>query len=169
MNELTMTCANHALQPPWLLTRRAALRLQPLRPVCWVAELGSLVGRTLMRIVGFCLIVCYISGCATSQSRQESPGFRNRLSTNQVADVRQKIQLLRPGMTSDEALAALGLSAYRGKLLVQASGPANHSSMSYLLRDGHGLLLVCDYTRHTNGIVIRAELDGERWPNQQPQ
>ena len=108
-------------------------------------------------------------GFATQNLSAESPGFRNRLSTNQVADVRQKIQLLRAGMTRDEALAALGLSAYRGKLLVQASGPANHSSMSYHLRDGHGLLLACDYTGHTNGIVIRAELDGERWPNQQPQ
>ena len=67
-------------------------------------------------------------------------------------------------MTSEQAFATLGLSSYRGQLVAQGGGSANYFWMSYLLHNGHGLLLFCDYTEHTNGVVIKAELDGATWP-----
>ena len=68
-------------------------------------------------------------------------------------------------MTREEAFALLGLSEYRERLLVSGgAGGANYFWCVYVLRNGYGLVLACDFTSNTNGIVIEASLDGERWP-----
>jgi hypothetical protein len=119
-----------------------------------------------MKMICFLMVAGCIAGCARPQAPHalRQPTFLNLLSAEQVSEVRQKLHLLQPGMTKDEAFAALGLSDYRGKLLASGGGADNFSWTSYLLRNGHGLLLVCDFTTNTNGIVIEASLDGERWP-----
>lgn len=118
-------------------------------------------------MICFLVIAGCIAGCAKPQAPhalRESPTFLHQLSAEQISEVRQKLHLLQPGMTKDEAFAALGLSDYRGKLLAQGGGSANYFWTSYLLRNGHALLLAYDFTTNTNGIVIEASIDEERWP-----
>ena len=120
-----------------------------------------------MKIIFPLVAVCCIAGCAkpqAPQARREWPTFLTQLSVEQVSESKQKLHLLQPGMTRDEAFAALGLSDYRGKLLATGGGSANFFWMSYQVRNGQALLLACDYTANTDGIIIEASLDGERWP-----
>jgi hypothetical protein len=108
--------------------------------------------------------------------------LENPLTARQIAQVKSKFHLMRPGMTKDEVFAMLGLSGYQNRLLPSSIGGSNYGNMGdYQLADGERLRLffdatgmktkayqladgtivhLLDYTGDiTKRLVVRAELD----------
>jgi hypothetical protein len=100
----------------------------------------------------------------------------NPLTPQQIVSVKRKFNLMRPGMTENEAFAMVGLSSYRNCLLDPRMFRSNDwNSDDYQLADGEILSLEVDcssisnyktnfiYGDHSNCIVVHAVLGTETW------
>jgi hypothetical protein len=94
-----------------------------------------------VRVLFLIFTVACLSGCKQPQparaiSQKIDPA--NPLTENQVQQVKQKLHLLRSGMTSAQAFSTLGLT--------------------------NNIIFFSQFT-HTNIVLIRVDLDGESWTN----
>ena len=77
--------------------------------------------------------------------------------------VPNRMSRLKPGMSSQQALAVLGLTGY--PLGGIGNGPMNAYRVAYLVRPGMGLRLTFDGTRKPGGL-LEGEIDGTDWSDQ---
>ncbi len=105
--------------------------------------------------VGLALVLV---GCAR-QHDAPSVGAPLNVPVQVVDAARQKMPQLRRGMSDDEVLHVLGLSAYRGQMLVFSGGSASNWHNDYLLRSACCLILRSD----GHGLA-GASLAGAVWP-----
>jgi len=123
---------------------------------------------------------------ATAEKKQWQR--KNPLTSRQLAEVKRKFHLMRPGMTTDEVFVMLGLSAYRNRLLPSNPFLTRFDMADYQLADGERLMLFFDCTGMKtksyqladgenlrmvdffgNGsLVIQAELDTAVWSSNAP-
>jgi hypothetical protein len=111
----------------------------------------------------------------------------NPLTARQLAEVKRKFHLMRPGMTKDEVFSMLGLSGYLlpsspfnpkfdigdyqladGERLMLFFDNTGMKTKNYQLADGEKVELL-DYTSDTSHrLVIQAELDTVIWSSNAP-
>ncbi len=87
------------------------------------------------------------------------PDPSKALSREDITQLRHRLDLLRKGMTRDQALEILDLSSFN----VRVTSHVGSYGTIYFLEHGHKLLLSLE--EGTDAITLRwAELDGEIWP-----
>jgi hypothetical protein len=111
----------------------------------------------------------------------------NPLTARQLAEVKRKFHLMRPGMTKDEVFSMLGLSGYLlpsspfnpkfdigdyqladGERLMSFFDNTGMKTKNYQLADGEKVELL-DYTSDaSHRLVIQAELDTVIWSSNAP-
>lgn len=116
------------------------------------------------QILFLIFIVTCLSGCkqpqpAYTNSQKIDPS--NLLNENQVQQVKQKLHLLRPGMTSAQVFSTLGLP---NNMIAEGGGPRSYFWTVYQLNQHHNIIFFSNLT-HTNPVLVRVELDGESWTN----
>jgi hypothetical protein len=87
--------------------------------------------------------------CLKEQAAAEKKYWEreNPLTARQLAEVKRKFHLMRPGMTQDEVFAMLGLSGYQNRLLPIPFFNSNDSNIGdYQLSDEEHLMLFFDNT-----------------------
>ena len=112
---------------------------------------------SLRRPITVALALVLVS-CA---SRHDAPSASAPLSVpvQVVEAAKQKMPQLRKGMSDEEALHVLGLSGYRGQMLVSSGGSPSNWHNDYLLRRDCCLTL----GSHGQGLES-ASLSGTVWP-----
>jgi outer membrane protein assembly factor BamE (lipoprotein component of BamABCDE complex) len=113
----------------------------------------------IAQILFLIIIVACLSACKQPQpaytNSQKTDPF-NLLSEDQVQQVKQKIHLLRTGMTSAQVFLTLGLSP--NNMITEGGGSRSSFWTVYQLNQHHNIVFVSDFT-HTNPVLIRVELD----------
>jgi hypothetical protein len=113
------------------------------------------------------LVLACISGCGRNQSPQtasEKIDSLNPLTEAQVQQVKQKLNLLKPGIREKQVFATLGIPDYIQP--GQGSGMIDNLCVIYQLNQNHNLLInydCRDYNSRSNQIVIGVRLDRESW------
>lgn len=119
----------------------------------------------ILFVMGICL-----AGCVRPASKQTSSLNPNRhqqfvtFDNQQIAEMKQKLQLLRPGMSTQQALAVLGLSQYEGRLYMGGAHSGWTGNIYCRLAEGHSLWLSYEDVREQNSSrILDARIDDQTW------
>jgi hypothetical protein len=107
--------------------------------------------------------VAGVRGGSTEVARSASPPQVVTLSEKEIAEVKQKLPLLRTDMTVQEALVVLGLDSYSGRLFELSGHSGGSGSVVYSLAEGHRFSLSYMDVGLRSSRILEAELDGARW------
>ena len=101
-----------------------------------------------MRIVAFIVISFCLAGCVTPTSKQTGlPALNSSqqfvtFDSQQIAEIKRRLHSLRPGMSTQQALSALGLSQYEGRLYIGGAS------------SGDTATLFCKVSRGAQPVVV---------------
>jgi hypothetical protein len=105
---------------------------------------------------------------ATNKAIQNQPQsvIYNPITDDQIQAAKKKLPLLHEGMSAQEVLVALGLSA--DYILSHGSiggGPISFHWEVFQLNEHHHIILDSDYSRrkYTNVVISGVSIDGEGW------
>ena len=114
-----------------------------------------------MRNLMLLLLGCCFAGCTTT-TRYVGPAMPEQIET-----AKQRMKLLRAGMTEKQVFDKLGLSDCYERCFNVAGGSPQNPYISYFLSDGHGLTIQHDGIDSTKNTVASVSLDDVRWSRQE--
>jgi hypothetical protein len=119
------------------------------------------------------LIAALLCGCPAQKPKTEpkaepkpepaqTQASQDGLVPHDLVDkIPARVKDLKPGMSQDDAWKALGLAEY--EVIGLSGGPVHRLRTNYTLREGYGLRLAFDHTKHKEGRFLSAELTGPGW------
>lgn len=122
-----------------------------------------------MRIVAFIVISFCLAGCVKPASKQTGSAILNSpqrfvtFDSQQIAEMKHRLQLLRPEMSKQQALSVLCLSQYEGRLYIGGASSGDTANLFCKLAEGHNLWLSYAYTADDSTRIIDAQIDDQKW------